>query len=44
MNIQVDSEKLEQEIRSLKFELSQQSEILSLKTDTLTNLQDQLEV
>ena len=31
---------LEQEIRSLKFELSQQAEILTLRTETLNNVQD----
>ena len=34
---------LEQEVRSLKFELDQKSEILALKTDALKNVQDQLD-
>ena len=34
---------LEQEVRQLKFELGQQSEILVLKTGTLKNVQEQLD-
>lgn len=34
---------LEQEVRSLKFELGQKSEILAMKTDALKNVQDQLD-
>ena len=47
-NMVVESSKdpssvLEQEIRSLRFELQQQSEVVLLKTETVRNLQEQLE-
>lgn len=35
-----NNENFEQEIRSLKFELAQQNEILTLKTETLKNVQE----
>lgn len=34
---------LEQEVRTLKFELQQQGEMLLLKTETVRNLQTQIE-